>query len=261
MMGPAAPRIYPVIHVESIVQVVNDARTAASCGSAHVFLIDHDADDDRLARAVLEVERLVPQVAIGVNVIRRPATEAMAEMSARLESLRPLWAFWVDSLGLESGLSVRDVDATIASARARHHWHGELFGGVAFKYQAPVALGELPELTRKAGQLDVIPTTSGSATGSAPTPEKLRLMRAGLPKGRLAVASGITPENVGQFMPLVTDILVSTGVSDADGRLDASLLTQLKSEVARQQRRMQPGDQPVSVSQTEYDADHMRDHS
>ncbi|MCX6433194.1 MAG: hypothetical protein NTX29_10545 [Actinobacteria bacterium] len=61
-MSTQRARVFPVIHVETLDQDVVDVRVAADCGLHRVFLIDHDADDERLADAVAEVRSSVPQM-------------------------------------------------------------------------------------------------------------------------------------------------------------------------------------------------------
>lgn len=223
--------MYPVIHVESIDQVLSDLDVVRREQISGVFLIDHDADDDRLAAAAVAVRGEDPAIFLGVNVIKRPAPQALDILGARLADVGAIDALWSDTMGLETG-DAAGHRAAWAQARKRHGWTGVLFGGVAFKHQAPVADDDLPRLARLAAELADVPTTSGAATGSAPSVEKLELLRSGLGLGPLAVASGVTPDNVSMYLPLVTHILVSTGISDADGRPDRASLARLLAAVS-----------------------------
>jgi len=74
--------------------------------------------------------------------------------------------------------------------------------------------------------MDVV-VTSGSATGSAPEPAKLQNMKLALGSSPLAVASGVTCENVSSLIPYVDAILVATGVSKSFHEFDHSKLKQL----------------------------------
>lgn len=67
--------------------------------------------------------------------------------------------------------------------------------------------------------VDVV-TTSGPGTGEPPTVEKLATMRQALGDRALAVASGITPENVEPFLPYVDAFLVATGIEHRFGYLE-----------------------------------------
>jgi hypothetical protein len=61
--------------------------------------------------------------------------------------------------------------------------------------------------------MDVV-TTSGSATGVAASVKKISDMRKGCGDDvAMALASGVTPKNASQYVPLVDGILVATGVS------------------------------------------------
>ena len=91
------------------------------------------------------------------------------------------------------------------------------FSALAFKYSKTenstgVALKSLcnPYLSCST---NVIPTTSGTATGSAPPLRKLSEIREYLPTGGLAIASGVTIENVLSLMDVgVTDMIVATSL-------------------------------------------------
>lgn len=69
-----------------------------------------------------------------------------------------------------------------------------------------------------------IPTTSGDATGHAPTISKIEAMGEG---GALAIASGMTPENVNGYAPALSHILVATSVSRSEHHIDPAKLKAL----------------------------------
>jgi len=60
--------------------------------------------------------------------------------------------------------------------------------------------------------MDVV-TTSGPGTGEAASVSKIRAMKAALGDFPLAIASGITPENVGPYLGVADCFLVATGIS------------------------------------------------
>ncbi len=74
----------------------------------------------------------------------------------------------------------------------------------------------------------MLPTTSGPGTGSAPELRKIREMREALgPDGPLAIASGITAENVVEFARYATHFLVASGVSRDEHHLDPVKVAEL----------------------------------
>src|SRR5438477_29238 len=100
---------------------------------------------------------------------------------------------------------------------------GEVFGGP--RVVLPVIHVEGPEQALRnarvalaaaaraaAASMDVV-TTSGPGTGQAAAPDKLRRMKEALGVTPLAIASGVTPENVGGYLPWVDCFLVATGIS------------------------------------------------
>jgi predicted TIM-barrel enzyme len=93
----------------------------------------------------------------------------------------------------------------------------EFFVGLAFKYSKNQHVtGEaLRDLCKNIPQAtNIIPTTSGRATGQPAEDRKVREIREYLPsEKRLGIASGITTENAPAFLDLgITDFLVATSL-------------------------------------------------
>jgi hypothetical protein len=113
----------------------------------------------------------------------------------------------------------------IRDRRKASGWQGLYFGGVAFKYQRPVH-----DLARAAGlaskYMDVI-TTSGPGTGQASSRAKIRAMKEALGDFPLAIASGITPANVHDYLDVADCFLVATGISKSFTELDSTLVKRL----------------------------------
>lgn len=103
-----------------------------------------------------------------------------------------------------------------------------VFGSVAFKYQPDEP--NPAEAARQALAVGMIPTTSGAATGLAPEIAKIKGMSAAA-SGRLAVASGMTPDNVAEYAPHLSHILVATGVARDEHTLDPLLLRRFVAAV------------------------------
>ncbi|MBS3941413.1 MAG: hypothetical protein KG028_10680 [Actinobacteria bacterium] len=229
-MTSRPPKVYPVIHVADIPDVVEDAELAVDRGADGVFLIDHDADDDRLVAAIRAVRAALPQLFLGANVIKRSPTASLEVLHERLPEGIALDALWTDNSGVTPA-GVGDEVAGFAAARERLRWTGRHFGGVAFKYQQPVELEALPALGALArGNVDVA-TTSGPGTGQPIDHTRLLALREGLGEHPLALASGVTPDNVGEVADLVDHILVSTGIASPAGRLDPQRLQALLANV------------------------------
>lgn len=105
----------------------------------------------------------------------------------------------------------------ISSEISKHYYPDtEIFGSFAFKYSPEEnAQGkELEVLTCLAKKYCDVPTTSGSATGSAASIEKIKEIRYYLGGGsRLGLASGVSIENIKSFLDAgATDFLVATSL-------------------------------------------------
>lgn len=207
-------QIYPVISVTNPEAAGAMAAQAFAQPVAGVFLINHDADDALLCDALDVVRAAFPDAFVGVNVIRRPYADSLEVLRRRYGDQPPVSALWCDRIDFEAA-------PMSGPGRPLH------FGGVAFKYQAPVPIEELPELARAAAAVVDVVTTSGPGTGQAADLAKLHALREGLGSHPLALASGVTPENGADYLGLVQHVLVSTGIADGLGGIDADRLAAL----------------------------------
>ena len=108
------------------------------------------------------------------------------------------------------------------TAKMQLAWSGLYFGGVAFKYKRQVDHDELGAAAARAAHYMDVVCTSGPETGKPASIEKIQAMHAGLGDGAtsLAVASGITVDNVKAYLPYVDAYLVGTGIEKEFGVFD-----------------------------------------
>lgn len=214
-MNALRPLVYPVIHHLDSSTTFSEIQVARTCGADGVFLISHDGADRELVDVARTAIRENAGFPIGLNLLSMGCVQA-AQMALEVGSDM----LWADDMGVDShGLTDagKEMD-TIARDNPRL----QLFASVAFKYRPhePNPVGAAAH-ARAAG---FIPTTSGDATGHAPDPQKIFAMGEG---GALAIASGMTPENVATYAPALTHILVATGVSRSEHHLDSAKLAGL----------------------------------
>jgi len=218
------PQVWPVIHIksDSPAQTMRNADIALRCDCEGVFLISMEGDNRRVMPLARHVKAKFRGLKVGVNLLGVDPVLALGQSLAE-----GLDATWTDSPGVTSqGASATARDT---AALLRDHPEHAFFGSVAFKYQ-PEELDPCAAALA-ASALGMVATTSGSATGSAPSVEKLRSLRAALGTRPLAVASGITPENVAELGPYLSHILVATGVSKSFYEFDEARLQRLVQEV------------------------------
>lgn len=215
--------VLPVIHVRDREQALANAQLARDAGADGIFLINHDLSVAKLLEIHAEVAASFRRWFVGVNCLGLPARDCFARLSPAVAGL------WVDDAQIDEHKPVQIDASAIDEARRASGWSGLYFGGVAFKYRRPV---EAVQAAARAARdhMDIV-TTSGPGTGAAAAVDKIQSMKAALDRFPLAVASGITPENVGAYLPHADCFLVATGISRSFHDLDQKRLARLVAEV------------------------------
>ncbi len=195
--------VWPVIHIGLPADLIESARLAQKYGAAGVMLISMSGYDDGVDLAAILLRDRFPDLKIGVNYLGIGPREAL-----------------VRSLGNGYAATWTDRQDVRGHTGAPGH---QFFTGVGFKGQPTQAnIGRAAAQAVERGQ---IPVTSGSATGIAPSIEKLSGIREWLQPGMpLGLASGATPDNIRSFEPFLTHVLVATGISNSDGVFDEAKL-------------------------------------
>lgn len=220
-------KLLPVIHISDLYQTLRNVEIANKAGADGVFLINHGEMSMSLYDTAYNVNKAFPDTWLGWNCL---GLETVYAFSGLPEFLKGMWA---DNAHIHEGkdgeLSL-ETAKTIASNRAMDaSFEGLYFGGFAFKYtQQPKDLEQAAQHARN--YIDVI-TTSGPGTGHAADVDKISRIRSAIGDHPLAIASGITPENVGEFLPYVDYFLVATGISDSFHELNADKTRALRDRI------------------------------
>lgn len=212
-----------VIHVQDEAQTLRNARIAFGEGADGIFLINHSVSEEKLSLCYEAVRGEFQKEWIGINWLSLSPLEGLSMMKPSMNGI------WVDNAGVYEDMR-GTADARIFSDQCCE-WENKnnteilIFGGVAFKYQERVQ--NLERAARLAlPYIDVI-TTSGDGTGIAADIEKIRTMKNATDDYPLAIASGITPENVQQYMEHADCFLVATGISDSHTELNPARVRKL----------------------------------
>ena len=228
------PKIYPVIHYQNLELALDQALLARQAGCAGVFLCSHSGDDAGVLEAALGIkgqrsssgDPWEAYFTVGINLLSTQAVEAL-----RITVKNQIDAVWIDAPGITSqGLDVTGDALSQAYKKIPIEQRPLVFAGVAFKYQAHEP--DPASAAAAARAQGFIPTTSGDATGSAPSVQKIVEMAISPGGSQLAIASGMTPENIGQFKPHLSHILVATGIARDFHRMCPDKLRAFMAEVA-----------------------------
>ncbi len=223
--------LLPVIHTINRDEALKSLRVATAAGCRGVFLIDQEMTADDVLALVCEARDAHPDLWIGVNLLsRRPPqalTDALDACGGRIDGI------WSDNAGIDLHAADEQPTAELFRAvRRARSWNGLHFGGVAFKYQRPVASEDLGRLTALAAKYVDVICTSGTATGVPADVVKVCRMRAAT-DAPIALASGITAENVRDYLLYVDAYLVGTGIEERFGVLDPHKIEALLAAMAK----------------------------
>ncbi|MDD5708063.1 MAG: adenine phosphoribosyltransferase [Kiritimatiellae bacterium] len=206
----------PVIHPVTKETATQSIDVAVRSGADGVFLINQGLSSAEVLDFIPEVHRRHAALWIGVNLLGSDPEEVIGLIASL-----PVGGIWSDNADIDERSDAQPAGERFWQARQKTGWQGLYFGGVAFKYQREVPAARLPDAARRASPwMDVI-TSSGPGTGYAASVEKARALRSGAGKHPLALASGVSPENVAGFLPYVDAYLVASEIETAkySGRL------------------------------------------
>ena len=211
------PAILPVIHVLDNEQAERNVRTTIQEGAPGVFLINHDFDVDTFLPIIRHIRQTFPALWLGVNFLAVTGKHAFPILVQLEQGGFAVDAYWGDDARIneKSGLGEQPEAEEIIEARRQCGWSGLYFGGTAFKKQKPVAPQDYASAASIAGYYMDVVTTSGSATGEQAQLTKVEAFRQALQDKPLAIASGITPDNITDYANHVDAVLVATGINYA----------------------------------------------
>ena len=184
---------------------VTTSEIAKEAGADGVFLINHSMSWEQLLCICCCVYARFDDLWTGVNCLSLCPEAVFREVPFSANGV------WTDNAGIDEMSEQQTEAERIVAARKKSGWEGLYFGGVAFKYQRSV--DDLARAALVASEYMDVVTTSGPGTGSAASVEKIRTMKEALGDYPLAIASGITPENVGDYLDCADCFLVATGIS------------------------------------------------
>lgn len=211
--------ILPVIHVVNEGQAARNVQISRDAGADGVFLINHGLPWWELLSIQRTVAARHESWWIGVNCLDLPPQDVFRRIDNTVAGV------WVDNALIDEDKTIQPDAEAVNEAKAKAGWNGLYFGGVAFKYQRQVE--DLASAATIASHYMDVVTTSGPGTGHAASLDKIGAMKRALGDTPLAIASGITPENVRSYLEIADCFLVATGISKSFEELDQSRTTAL----------------------------------
>lgn len=228
---PRKHTLLAVVHVESPDQAYHNTEVAFENGADGVFLINHHHSHGHLLAVYEAVRQRIGKENnhwIGVNMIGLNLESALGCMPRGCPGLWTDQGVIYETEDGEPSVSIAAED--FKNDRKILKFDGLWFGGYAFKHQ--VQIKDLFGGARLAkDHIDVI-TTSGDKTGLMPPLPKIATIRGAIgPDHPLAIASGMTPDNVELFKPYADCFIVATGMSSSFTSLDPTLVKAMAEAV------------------------------
>ena len=190
-------------------QVLTNVETCIECGVKKVFLINHAVSTEDLLKCAFRVKKEYPNLWVGINMLNVPTHIALQNL---FEGIDGLWC-----------------DATITSTQAKsvRNFNGLFFGGLAFKYQPqPI---DLEFACKDAMKATDVATTSGDGTGEEANIEKIKNIRTFLGNHPMAIASGVSVENVDNYKVIVNYLLVASSITSDEIIIKDKLISILRA--------------------------------
>ncbi len=213
--GASGPVILPVIHVLDAEQTRRNIEIAISGGCPGVFLINHDFEKEKLVPVIREMRREFPDIWLGVNFLAVTGKFAFPILGELQSEGVQVDGYWADDARIDERRPETDQPEAdeIAAIRKSSGWGGLYIGGTAFKKQRDVHPSQYGKSARIAANYMDVVVTSGVATGHAADVGKIDTFRENCGESALGLASGITPQNAGQYMDAVDLFMVATGIN------------------------------------------------
>lgn len=194
-MRKIVTELIPVIHMVSQEQVLTNIRTCHLNDVNKVFLIHHGCDNGELVRTAQLMKSIFPTMWIGVNLLGFSTDVALG-----IEDIVGLDGLWCDgTIDKEDYLRTRK-------------FQGTFFGSLAFKYQRQTT--DLETACKNAMETCDVATTSGEGTGKEISLVKLNRIKEYIGDFPLAIASGVSIDNIHHYVGNVDYLLVASSITD-----------------------------------------------
>lgn len=227
--------VLPVIHVTDNNQTVRNIQIAIDGGCPGVFLINHDFPVEQFLPIIKYAREQFQDAWIGVNFLAVTGDKAFPVLAQLGADGANVDAYWADDARIDEKVNASDQPeaANIAKIRTSCGWNGMYFGGTAFKKQREVDPANYAKSASIATNFMDVVTTSGIATGHSAELKKIETFRKACGDNPIALASGITPENITEYLPFIDAALVATGINIKDDfyNLDPARLADLMNAI------------------------------
>lgn len=206
-------KIIPVIHHVDSKLTLEQAKIVSDSKAFGIFLISMTGDNEHLPMLAKVIKSRYPHLKLGTNLLGNTALETV-KINLDFE----LDMSWSDEPIIHGNKISPEANEISNLVKNKHLF----FNSVAFKYQKEDPNPK--QATLNSYNLGFIPTTSGQATGKAANLDKISKMAEAIQVKKMGLASGLTPNNIKDYLPYIEYGLVSTGISKNFHEIEPKLL-------------------------------------
>lgn len=236
-------KFYPVVHIHNLPQVLINVELAKNAGADGVFLIDHYGRPPKFLVKEIVSSFQDDTFSIGINYLMRSSKNAWALNGAKAIGCK---MFWSDDAGTDAD-NYEAYGNQILELQEESDI--DFFGGIHFKYQQKPNR-TLSASLKRAFPYIKYPTLSGTGTGIPADLEYIKeaaqtwqdeqesishLKNVIFPRTvGLAIASGVSINNVDSYLPYIDAFLVASSIIDplsSDERFDQRKLELLCKKI------------------------------
>jgi hypothetical protein len=218
--------LLPVIHVKNYEQALSNCKMCFECGVDGVWLINHDCSSLDMIDIIKKIRYTYPTNWIGANFVDLYPHEVfnrIQKMKLQLDGV------WTDNAMINEDSNFQNAAEFVNYSKFANSWNGLYFGGIAFKYRTePKSVGKVASIAQT--YVDVV-TTSGNGNGHQMPLSKALEISSNVTNAPVAVASGITHQNILTYKPYVNCFMVSSCIEEDFYNFDRAKLNSLVSIV------------------------------
>lgn len=203
--------IIPVIHMKNQNQVLTNVKTCIECGIQKVFIINHEVSVSDLIECANRVKKTYPNLWVGINMLGISTVDAINQ---ELPAIDGLWC---------------DASISLLDANNFRTFSGMFFGGLAFKYQPQPK--DLRSACEESKFTTDVATTSGVGTGKAADITKIKTIREYLGSHPMAIASGVSVDNIESYKGIVDYLLVASSITTSGEMIIKDKLKELVEKI------------------------------
>lgn len=228
------------LHSRSIAHALEGAEIALTNGAHGVAVVTHVIAPVIWLEAIRQIKEKYPHHQAVLNILQRDPKTIFLIMK-ELEQILPD-GIWTDNArisGIDYIPSWHETDADdVRNIQEEMWWKWLYFGGLDFKHQKHLDASAYPFAVQQAKKyLDII-TTSGDATWVSADKEKVKNIKELAWNYPVWLASGVMPENIGEYIKNTDISIVASWISKDYYNLDPAKVLELANIIYVYNKKM-----------------------